>query len=582
MSPDNQRLGRLLVVVAAVGVLTIGTNAAQAQSKSRQIGSPNTVTAEPLVPRPHSNPCVVPLFTDYRFAFFSDTVQKFQFTPPANCPDPWQKVVFVMNFSENPGRQYDRTASVFIGNTNLYFGTTPESLGSAVNTWHIERDVTDYSALLKTPQQGTIALQNCTTDCPPPYNTRLNGVFTVTAALEFYPAYGRSPLPRRPDVVLPLVQSTAGGISLPAYLFSPTDQLTTTFTLPQNIEEAYLDVIAQSQASDEQWFACFPNDLSSINETYGCGNTAFRETEVTIDGRPAGIAPVSPWVYNGFLPDEWRPIPAIQTLDFVPYRVNLTPFAGLLSDGSPHTIALSVFNNASFFAMASSLLLYLDKGSTHVTGAITLNTLTSPSPVITESLHGTSRVTGTIRVVSRRNFTIVGYVNTSHGRVTTSVSQQQNFSSRQIIDFETIDFTVLKQKTVVDTSVASTTTVSSRQGTTVTQEEFSFPITVNLSYPLKQIAEATVATTQSYHASKLALCKGMVEDYSSVTNTVKATNASPASSSQQYTSIDAGSGRSRRDWGHWPNAFDLKRPSYSCEIRSASNVLTSVSAGCSR
>ena len=584
MNSGNHRLGGFLVVLAAVGLLMIWTNAAQAQSKNRQIGSQYTVTADPLVPRPHSKPCVVPLFTNYQFALFSDTVQNFQFTPPANCPDPWQKVVLEVNFSENPGRQYDRTASVFFGDTNLYFGTTPEPLQTVINTWHIERDVTDYSALLKNPQQGTIVLQNCTTDCSPPYNTLLNGVFTVSADLEFYPADGQSPLLRRPDVVLPLVQSNASHINLPAYLFSPTDQLTTTFTLPQNIEEAYLDVIAQSQSTDEQWFACFPNDLSSINEVYECGNTNFRETEIAIDGQPAGIAPVSPWVYTGFMPNQWVPIPAVQTLDFVPYRVNLTPFAGLLNDGNPHTIALSVFNNDSYFTMTSSLLLYVDDGSTQVTGAVTRNTLTSPSPVVTENLQGTSTVTGTIGVTSGRSFTIAGYVNTSHGQVTTSISQQQHFSSNQTIDFDTVDFTFLDQKTSVDTRVVSSTTVSSNQGRTVTQEKFSFPITVDISYPLKNFDLLTVATTQRYQASKLVLRNWILGGYTSVTNSVSGTNVSPASISQQYTFIDEASGGSfsRERWVQRPDTIDLMDPSYSCKIASTNNVLTSASIGCSR
>ena len=125
-------------------------------------------------------------------------------------------------------------------------------------------------------------------------------------------------------------------------------------------------------------------------------------TEVTIDGQPAGIAPVSPWVYTGFLPDQWVPSPGVQTLDFVPYRVNLTPFAGLLSDGNPHTVALSVFNDDSYFQETASLLLSLDKGSSQVTGAVLKNTLAQPSPVITENLHGTSTVKGIIGVNSDR------------------------------------------------------------------------------------------------------------------------------------------------------------------------------------
>ena len=54
-------------------------------------------------------------------------------------------------------------------------------------------------------------------------------------------------------------------------------------------------MIAQSQSTDEQWYACFPNDLSSINDVYGCGNTDFRETEVTIDGQPAGKIAFAPF-----------------------------------------------------------------------------------------------------------------------------------------------------------------------------------------------------------------------------------------------------------------------------------------------
>ena len=102
-------------------------------------------------------------------------------------------------------------------------------------------------------------------------------------------------------MVLPLEQSNgSGGLNLPAYVYLPTDQFSTTFTLPTNVERAYLDVISQSQSTDEQWYGCFPNDLSAINEVYGCGNTDFRETEITIDGQPAGISPSFPWVYTGF------------------------------------------------------------------------------------------------------------------------------------------------------------------------------------------------------------------------------------------------------------------------------------------
>lgn len=538
-----------------------------AQSTNRQIGTQFEVTADPVIPRPHVKPCVVSLFSGYQFAHFSDTTQTFQFTPPSNCSGPWKKVVFEVDFSENGGVQFDRTASIYLGNTNVYFGTTPEPLAVLTNTWHIERDVTDYSALMTMPQTGTIVLGNCTTDCPPPYNT-LNGVFTVNADLEFYPddQAAKNDQDRRdtPDVVLPLQQSNgSGGVNLPAFLYLPTDQFSTTFTLPTNIERVYLDVISQSQSTDEQWYACFPNDLSNINEVYGCGNTDFRETEITIDGQPAGLAPVSPWVYTGFLPDQWVPSPGIQTLDFVPYRVNLTPFAGLLNDGNPHTVSLSVFNDDSYFAETASLLLYLDKGSTQVTGGLLKNTLAAPSPVVTENLQGTSTVTGTIGVVSDRQFTIAGYVNTSHGKVSTLVDAHQDFSSTQDIDFDTVNFTVLDQKTSVENKVSTTTTVMNHGGTEVTHRDYSFPIRVDFIYPVSSSPFGfTVTTAQKYQDDIRVFHDGQLHRFNSITDTGRATDVTPADSRQEYSEFNS-SGRF-----------------YDCKIGSNKSTLTQVSPGC--
>ncbi len=568
-SPRRFSLGFL---VSAVVTTFFFSAAMFAQGTNRQIGTQFEVTADPLVQRPEGKPCVVQLFSNFTFAFFSDTAQTFQFTPPAHCPGPWKKVVLDTDFSENGGVQFDRTASMYLGNVNVYFGTTPEPLATLTNTWHVERDVTDYSALVSMAQTGTMILQNCTTDCPPPYNTFLNGVFTVSADLEFYPE-DRHDHDRgdhhgaqvgTPDAVLPLIQiNGSGGINLPATLSSPTDQLSTTFTLPTNIERVYLDVVSQSQSTDEQWYGCFPNDLSSINEVYGCGNTDFRETEVSIDGKPAGLAPVSPWVYTGFLPDQWVPMPGAQTLDFVPYRVNLTPFAGQLNDGKTHTVALSVFNDDSYFSVTASLLLFLDHGSSKVTGAVTKNNLAAPSPVVTENVQGTSTVTGTIGVKSDRKFTIAGYVNTSHGKVSTSVSAHQDFSSTQTIDFDVANGTVFDQKTALQNSVAATTTVSSWEGTVTTLNNFSFPIKVDFVYPVSASPFGfTVATAQNYHTDSQEYFGKFLVGFNSTTNSVKASDVSPATSSQDY------------------NAFGSDGVFYDCQIASQNNSLTKVSRGC--
>jgi hypothetical protein len=227
---------------------------------------------------------------------------------------------------------------------------------------------------------------------------------------------------------MPLVQSNGSdGVNLPAFLFSSSDQLSTTFTLPMNIEQAYLDVVTQGQQSDEFWYSCVPNSLTT--ELQSCGGTAFREAEISIDGQPAGVAPVFPWVFTGGIdPFLWVPTPGVQTLDLVPYRVNLTPFAGLLSNGQTHTVAMNVLNVNSQFSVTGTLLLFEDHGSQQVTGEVTLNTIQSPNPVVTTNLQvNGNNVTGTVSTTSQRRFQLAGFVNTSHGKVSTFIQQSVNF-----------------------------------------------------------------------------------------------------------------------------------------------------------
>jgi hypothetical protein len=543
-----------LVVLLALGGHSL------AQSMNRQVGTQFTVTAEPLVPRPSEQPCKVQLFTDYQFAFFSESNQIFQYAPPANCPGPWAAVVFEADFSENAGSQFDRTASLYLANTNLYFGTTPEPLFTDTNTWHVERDVTDYSALLTAPQPGTMVLPNCTTDCPPPYNT-LNGVFTVSADLEFYPLQGTGPV--RPDAVLPLVQSNGnGGVNLPGFVYSPTDQLTTTFTLPTNVEQAYLDVVTQGQQSDEFWYTCVPDTLTT--ELQSCGGTAFREAEISVDGQPAGVAPVYPWVFTGGIdPFLWVPIPGVQTLDLMPYRVNLTPFAGLLSNGQPHTVAMNVLNVNSQFSVTGTLLLFEDHGSTQVTGEITANTIKSPNPVVTTNLHvNGSNVKGTVRTTSQRQFQIAGFVNTSHGKVKTIVQQSVNFSNEQ--GFK-ITPTVYVQD-ISQLTPANSTVTTQGNGGSVSTESFLYPLTmgINVTFPNGDTVETTTVQQEFKHIVANPSYSSSVDNLVNSKDSLNFNTGinTGAGSSQQYTFADSA--------GQY----------YSCGIASKSNVLEAVSSGC--
>lgn len=409
-----------------------------------KIGSGNTVTADPLVTRPSTTPCVVTLFTDA--AFYDFNVEDFSYAPPADCPGPWAKVVLESDIYLNAGVQYDRTANYWLGPVNIYFGTTAEPSSNLGPSWHVENDLTDYSSIFYTAQSGQADIGN-TLCCG------LTSTIYASAELEFYPVAPNQTPPSSADVVYALSAGPQGGT---VSLNTPTDTLSGTFTMPTNVESAYLDVYAQGQSSDEFWYTCVPNDVST--ELESCPDTGFRETEITIDGQNAGVAPIFPWIFTGGIdPYLWFPIPGIQTLNFTPYRVNLTPFAGLLSNGQPHTVSLSVYNADSYFSATASLLLYLDSGSTQTSGAITQNTLAAPNPQVTENLNVQPTVTkGVVNVTSNRNFVISGYVNTSKGKITTKVAQSVDFGNKQFFDITAAQYEQnIQQNTVINSSVTT-------------------------------------------------------------------------------------------------------------------------------
>ncbi len=456
----------LLSASLFVGALlpTIGAAQVVVASTVPQTGTSQPISPEPAVARPSTTPCVVSLFSNLPFNDYG--TRTLSFTPPSGCTGPWSKVVLTADITVTAGRQFDRTAKFFLGGADIYFGTTAEPRAALSPSWHIERDLTDYSALFTVPQVGVASIQNVV-------NSTYTGLIYGSATLLFYPANAANLAPAVPSVVLPLANNTTTRVS------STTDQQAATFTLPRNVTRAYLDVISQSQSTDEFWYTCVPNDVAGPLEN--CGNSAFRETEITIDGVPAGVAPVYPWIYTGGIdPYLWEPLPGVETLNFKPYRVDLTPFAGLLSDGTPHTVAVSVFNADSGFDEASTLLLYTDPNAATVSGGITVNTLAAlPTPQIDQALNTAAdgTVSGPVNVRSQRAWTISGYVMTSSGRVDTTLQASNSFSNLQ--DEKVSDNSnIYKQNLSQDTEQQELVTTTSASGTIQTQHNASYPLVI--------------------------------------------------------------------------------------------------------
>jgi hypothetical protein len=223
--------------------------------------------------------------------------------------------------------------------------------------------------------------------------------------------------------------------------------------------------------------------------------------------------------------------------------------------------------------VTGSLLVYEDPGSTQTSGAVTTNTLTAPNPVVTENLNVQSTyIRGTVDVSSKHNFVISGYVNTSHGRVTTKLAQNIVFANDQSFDITATEYV---QNITQATTVSSTATVSqSGVPNIVYQQNYTFPLKVDISefVPASKDPTLTTKANQTYQLTTSTTQSGKILYNSTLVNAGQHTDTldlntlldSNNSAAQQY------------------NSYDSTGAAYDCAIAEAGNLLTSFSPGCAQ
>jgi hypothetical protein len=378
----------------------------------------NPMTLDPPVQSPPTRPVAVTIASNAAFGNGTPPVTNTVKLPRGH----WAQVVLDITGTES-GRQFDRLCEVFAGPSEIFLGVTPEPTPAGI-TWHVRKDVTGYLPLLTGTQTFSTFVGNF-------LSTVDTGIPVITAKLFFYPA-GHGFGPARPaGLSAPALAGDAinktGPAAPPRHAGVPTDvvpvlpqgdtttlntintgqTLTATVTLPGNVTTASLDLYAVSQINDEFWWGLAP---------------AFREIEVTVDGKPAGVVWPYPYVYTGGVnPLIWRPLTGVHTMDIPSYRLDLTPFAGML--GGTHTIGLTVVHNNGFWLAGGSLL--LTSGGPATTGAVTTDTLTFPttSQVTTNNALGSSSNPVTSESAGT-SYEISGHV-TQDGRTWTDTASQR-------------------------------------------------------------------------------------------------------------------------------------------------------------
>jgi hypothetical protein len=377
----------------------------------------NPVTLDPPVAVPPTRPVVITVADKAPFGNgpppFTSTVT----LPSGN----WAEVVLDVTGTET-GTQYDRLCEVFDGASEIFLGVTPEPTPAGI-TWHVQKDITGYLPILSGTRTFSTYVDNYLSSVD-------NGIPTITVKLLFYPPGGGfrpampaspgSPAlagaainetgpaapPQQPSVPTQVVPILPSGATNTLSTINTGQTVTATVTLPANVTTATLDLYAVGQINDEFWWADQP---------------AFREIEVSIDGKPAGVVWPYPYVYTGGVnPLIWRPLTGVHTMDIPSYRLDLSPFAGEL--GGTHTISLTVTNNTGYWLAGGSLM--ITAGGSPTSGSVGTDTLTFPttSQTTTVDALGSSQNPVTSEAAAM-SYQISGQV-TQGGRTWTDSEQQ--------------------------------------------------------------------------------------------------------------------------------------------------------------
>lgn len=449
------------LLVCALAALVIGSVPAAAGTEDSY---QDPLTAAPPIARPPTPSCTTTVMQDFPFnSSVGNGVYAGTLTPPAACPGPWSKVV--LDFTGKvAGRQFDRLMNVWVGGAQVFQSSTPEPDPDGI-TWHVEHDATPYSALFTQPQPIRVELQNYVTG---PYTGVIYGTLKVT----YYRATGAYPAAAHADDVVGFPNADS------SYFYGPGDVRTTSITFPRNLTRAYLELYLKGNSCDEFWFGSQPDDYAGPNGL--CGGGAFREVQVSIDGRLAGVAWPFPFIFTGGVnPLLWRPIPAVNAFDMPPQAVDLTPYVGLLTDGQPHTIGLRVAHDGYYWGIGSDLLLYRDPVLSQTSGALTSQSI---APDAGESYgENTGSNGGVFTTSASRHLTVSGYVDTSSGRISTTVEQTFGFNNRQ-----ELNLTNFLENVTHDETIDTVTTTSGPSGTTVRRVSDSYPIRMRSLFQIPQ------------------------------------------------------------------------------------------------
>lgn len=388
-----------------------------------------------------SEPCSV-LLMEHVFGFSYGMPFVGNYTPP-ECVF---NRVFINFTVVSQGRQFDRLALMYFGDTEVWRTSTAEPTLPPGIRWTFMKDMTEYLYFWKSPQKLVFDLGNLVDD-------KYTGSFNTTLTATFFNADVETDTAPPADLIVP-ISARKGEANGASYFTLPADNATSTIGLPRNVNRAVFSISANGQASEEFWWAnVLQSDILTFRRTAGqlLGLSPFREVQLLIDGKLAGVQWPFPVIFTGgVVPGLHRPIVGLQAFDLREHQIDITPWLPVLCDGAEHTFTIKIAGldtdgsnsttltdtvNSSWY-VTGKIFLWLDEEGSVTTGTDPVVDIVGPtislSRSVTKNAKGLNETLAFNTVVER----ILAVRSTVNSRIQTgesSWSQTLSYSNEALI-----------------------------------------------------------------------------------------------------------------------------------------------------
>lgn len=397
---------------------------------------------------------------------------------PPHCEFDTVRINFTVT---SRGRQYDRLALMYLGDTEVFRTSTAEPTSTGI-VWTYVKEMSQYNALWKQPQKLIFDLGNIITDV---YTGSFNATLTAHFSNE-----GNA---RAANYILPISGMKSASNSSSAFTV-PSDNTTVKHTIPAAASRAVVSISACGQSEEEFWWSnVFSEDTEDFTSTVGelYGYSPFREVQLYIDGMLAGLVWPFPIIFTGGVaPGFWHPIVGIDAFDLRQPEIDISPFLPLLQDGEEHSFEIRVTGLnidvdgtatladtvGSYWVVTGNIFLYTDehKGSEDlIVRSSSMPHIEAPAPKFTVTRDLVQSQTGGNNSLS---YSIVAE------RTLSATSSKYSWTQR--LSFSNYGYLNQQGYSQVNKQLTSGKTTITELGNTPSSNEttFNYPLLVNATY----------------------------------------------------------------------------------------------------